>query len=287
MRDRLVGLIGRGRLATTTRGFDEASSRVSRYLLMQSPRQLHVGLPRLRRDVSVCTSRTPSSSRPSAARCGSSRMSARSMGAGAPVLVSLAAMPAGLVPLTVLRLLRRPRAVHEHRARDRAVCRGGRRLAGGPARVGGVLDLAVGAARPADGLAADGLPGGDRQVRARPGVRRHADGRHAAAGAGAGYYQRLLARDQGEAAELVEKHITSGLDRIGFRRHDVAGTRGMRSAIASRSGCRPRRRPRSSTPPANCICRRRGRASSGGERSGSRPRSGSPAARTAACWAMR
>jgi predicted PurR-regulated permease PerM len=36
LRDRLVGLIGRGRVATTTRGFDEASSRVSRYLLMQS-----------------------------------------------------------------------------------------------------------------------------------------------------------------------------------------------------------------------------------------------------------
>ena len=36
LRDRLIGLIGRGQLATTTRAFDEAGSRVSRQLLMQS-----------------------------------------------------------------------------------------------------------------------------------------------------------------------------------------------------------------------------------------------------------
>lgn len=36
LRDRLVGLIGLGHLATTTRALDEAGTRVSRYLLMQS-----------------------------------------------------------------------------------------------------------------------------------------------------------------------------------------------------------------------------------------------------------
>jgi predicted PurR-regulated permease PerM len=36
LRDRLIGLIGRGHLVVTTRAFDEASSRVSRQLLMQS-----------------------------------------------------------------------------------------------------------------------------------------------------------------------------------------------------------------------------------------------------------
>jgi len=36
LRDRVIGLIGRGHLAVTTRAFDEASSRVSRQLLMQS-----------------------------------------------------------------------------------------------------------------------------------------------------------------------------------------------------------------------------------------------------------
>jgi predicted PurR-regulated permease PerM len=36
LRDRLIGLIGHGQLAVTTRAFDEAGSRVSRQLLMQS-----------------------------------------------------------------------------------------------------------------------------------------------------------------------------------------------------------------------------------------------------------
>jgi predicted PurR-regulated permease PerM len=36
LRDRLIGVIGRGQLATTTKAFDEAGSRVSRQLLMQS-----------------------------------------------------------------------------------------------------------------------------------------------------------------------------------------------------------------------------------------------------------
>ena len=36
LRDRLIGLVGHGRLAVTTRAFDEAGTRVSRQLLMQS-----------------------------------------------------------------------------------------------------------------------------------------------------------------------------------------------------------------------------------------------------------
>jgi predicted PurR-regulated permease PerM len=36
LRDRLIGLVGHGRLASTTKAFDEAGSRVSRQLLMQS-----------------------------------------------------------------------------------------------------------------------------------------------------------------------------------------------------------------------------------------------------------
>lgn len=36
LRDRIISLIGHGHLATTTRAFDEAATRVSRYLLMQS-----------------------------------------------------------------------------------------------------------------------------------------------------------------------------------------------------------------------------------------------------------
>ena len=36
MRDRVVGVIGSGHMATTTKAFEEAATRVSRYLLMQS-----------------------------------------------------------------------------------------------------------------------------------------------------------------------------------------------------------------------------------------------------------
>ena len=36
LRDRLIGLMGDGRLTVTTRAFDEAGSRVSRQLLMES-----------------------------------------------------------------------------------------------------------------------------------------------------------------------------------------------------------------------------------------------------------
>ena len=36
LRDRLIGLFGLGQLAVTTKAFDEAGTRVSRQLLMQS-----------------------------------------------------------------------------------------------------------------------------------------------------------------------------------------------------------------------------------------------------------
>jgi len=44
LRDRLIGLIGQGQLATTTKAFDEAGSRVSRQLLMQSLVSLLYGI---------------------------------------------------------------------------------------------------------------------------------------------------------------------------------------------------------------------------------------------------
>ncbi len=44
LRDRLIGLIGHGQLATTTKAFDEAASRVSRQLLMQSLVSLLYGI---------------------------------------------------------------------------------------------------------------------------------------------------------------------------------------------------------------------------------------------------
>jgi predicted PurR-regulated permease PerM len=44
LRDRLIGLIGHGQLATTTKAFDEAGSRVSRQLMMQSLVSLLYGI---------------------------------------------------------------------------------------------------------------------------------------------------------------------------------------------------------------------------------------------------
>jgi predicted PurR-regulated permease PerM len=44
LRDRVIGLIGQGRLVTTTKAFDEAGSRVSRQLLMQSLVSLLYGI---------------------------------------------------------------------------------------------------------------------------------------------------------------------------------------------------------------------------------------------------
>ena len=65
----------------------------------------------------------------------------------------------------------------------------------------------MGTARLADGLAADRVSRRARQTRARSRVRRRVDKRRAAARARYGYYQRLLARDQSEAAELIDNHM--------------------------------------------------------------------------------
>ena len=105
------------------------------------------------------------------------------------------------------RLVRRPRAVHESRARNGAVCRRARRVAGGAARVGRVLDVALGAPRVADGLAADRVPRRARQActgLAFVGVLM--DDTPALAPE-YGFYQRLVARDQSEAAELIDSHF--------------------------------------------------------------------------------
>ena len=55
LRDRLIGSLGHGRLAVTTKAFDEAGSRVSRQLLMQS--LVNARLRRRRRDRAVLSGR--------------------------------------------------------------------------------------------------------------------------------------------------------------------------------------------------------------------------------------
>ena len=172
LRDRLIGLFGHGQLTITTKAFDEAGTRVSRQLLMQSLVNLvygivaGVGLVLPRRAVSAASGAALGAALRFIPYVGPV------LGAGAPILVSLAAL-AGLGRSAVgRRVVRRARAVHEPRAGDRALCRGRGRVAGGAAGVGRVLDVAVGTARPAAGDAADGLPRRARQARARPRVRR-------------------------------------------------------------------------------------------------------------------
>ena len=100
LRDRLIGLIGHGQLAATTRAFDEAASRVSRQLLMQSLVSvvygiatfvglylLHVPYPLVWATLGGALRFIP--------------YVGPVVGAGAPILVSLAAMDGWTGPLIV------------------------------------------------------------------------------------------------------------------------------------------------------------------------------------------
>jgi predicted PurR-regulated permease PerM len=103
LRDRLLGLIGQGQLATTTKAFDEAGSRVSRQLLMQSLVSLlyggavfvglyflHVPYPLVWATLGAAFRFIP--------------YVGPVLGAGAPILVSLAALQGWTGPLIVLAL---------------------------------------------------------------------------------------------------------------------------------------------------------------------------------------
>jgi predicted PurR-regulated permease PerM len=103
LRDRLIGLIGHGQLATTTKAFDEAGSRVSRQLLMQSLVNLlygiavfvglyllHVPYPLVWAALGAALRFIP--------------YVGPVLGAGAPILVSLAALEGWTSPVIVLAL---------------------------------------------------------------------------------------------------------------------------------------------------------------------------------------
>jgi predicted PurR-regulated permease PerM len=103
LRDRLIGLIGHGQLATTTKALDEAASRVSRQLLMQSLVSLlygvavFVGLYFLRVPYPLVWATLGAVLRfiPYVGPL---------LGAGAPILVSLAALDGWTGPLIVFAL---------------------------------------------------------------------------------------------------------------------------------------------------------------------------------------
>ena len=101
LRDRLIGLFGQGRLTVTTKAFDEAGSRVSRQLLMQSLASLVYGVvaglglyflgvpyPLVWGALGAALRYVP--------------YVGPVIGAGGPILASLAAMPGWAGPLSVM-----------------------------------------------------------------------------------------------------------------------------------------------------------------------------------------
>ena len=206
LRDRLIGLFGLGHLTVTTKAFDEAGTRVSRQLLMQSLVNLVYGIAA---GIGLYVSRRPVPDGLGGARCGTPVHPVRRTGDWRrcadprqpcrPPGLGRSALGGGPV--------RRARARHESRARNRPVCGCGGSLPGGAARVPGLLDVVVGTARPAHGDTADGVPRRAWQACTRSRIRRDADGRHARARPGVWLLSALAGPNQGEAADLIEQHI--------------------------------------------------------------------------------
>lgn len=209
LRDRLIGLIGHGQLATTTKAFDEAGSRVSRQLLMQSLVSLlwgiaafvglyflHVPYPLVWATLGAAFRFIP--------------YVGPVLAAGAPILVSLAALEGWTGPAIVLAMF----VVLElftNLVLETVLYAG----AVGVSQVVLLVSVAfwtwlwgplgllmaspltvcvVVLGKHVPGLAFVGLLMDDT----------------AALAAEYGFYQRLVARDQSEAAELIDSHIKTG-----------------------------------------------------------------------------
>ena len=209
LRDRLIGLIGHGQLATTTKAFDEAGSRVSRQLLMQSLVNLvygiavFVGLYLLHVPYVLVWATLGAALRfiPYVGPV---------LGAGVPILVSLAALSGWTGPLIVLGLFI-VLELFTNLVLETALYAG----AAGVSQVALLVSVAfwtwlwgplgllmatpltvciVVIGKHVPGLAFIGTLMADAAVLAPE---------H-------GYYQRLLARDQSEAADLIDRHIKAG-----------------------------------------------------------------------------
>jgi predicted PurR-regulated permease PerM len=212
LRDRLIGLFGHGRLTVTTKAFDEAGTRVSRQLLMQSLVNLVYGIaaglglyalgvpyPLVWATLGAALRFIP--------------YIGPVIGAGAPILVSLAALPGWSGPLWVVGLF----VVLElftNLVLETVLYAG----AAGVSQVALLVSLAfwtwlwgplgllmatpltvclVVLGKHVPGLEFVGMLMADTPALAPE----------------FGYYQRLLARDQSEAADLIEQHIKTGAPR--------------------------------------------------------------------------
>jgi predicted PurR-regulated permease PerM len=211
LRDRLIGLFGHGQLAVTTKAFDEAGTRVSRQLLMQSLVNLVYGIAV---GIGLYLLGVPC--------VGVAALGAALrfipylgpvIGAGAPILVSLAALPGWAGPLWVMGLF----VVLElftNLVLETVLYAG----AAGISQVALLVSVAfwtwlwgplgllmatpltvcvVVLGKHVPGLGFVGTLMADTPALA----------------ADYGYYQRLLARDQSEAADLIERHIKTDTPR--------------------------------------------------------------------------
>ena len=206
LRDRLIGLFGHGQLTITTKALDEAGTRVSRQLLMQSLVNLVYGIaaglglyflgvpyPLVWAALGAALRFIP--------------YIGPVIGAGAPILVSLAALPGWAGPLWVMGLFI-VLELFTNLVLETVLYAG----AAGVSQVALLMSVAfwtwlwgplgllmatpltvclVVLGKHVPGLEFVGMLMADTPALAPE----------------YGYYQRLLARDQGEAADLIERHI--------------------------------------------------------------------------------
>jgi predicted PurR-regulated permease PerM len=206
LRDRLISLFGQGRMTVTTKALDEAGSRVSRQLLMQSLASLIYGV--------VAGLGLWALGVPYPLVWGALGAALRYipyvgpvLGAGAPILVSLAALPGWTGPLLVIGMFI-VLELFTNLVLETVLYAG----AAGISQVGLLISVAfwtwlwgplgllmatpltvcvVVLGRHAPGLASIGMLVADAPALAPE----------------FSYYQRLLARDPGEAADIIERHI--------------------------------------------------------------------------------
>ena len=206
LRDRLIGLFGHGRLTTTTKALDEAGTRVSRQLLMQSLVNLLYGTAA---GIGLSVLDVPYAWVWAALGAALRFIPyvGPVVGAGAPILVSLAALPGWAGPLWVIALF----VILElftNLVLETVLYAG----AAGVSQVALLVSLAFWTwlwgplglllATPLTvclvvlGKHAPGLEGLGMLMADTPALAPEY-----------GYYQRLLARDLSEAADLVERHL--------------------------------------------------------------------------------
>ena len=208
LRDRLIGLFGQGRLAITTKAFDEAGSRVSRQLLMQSLVNAVYGIG-VAIGLSVLGVPYPFVWAALGAVLRFIPYVGPVLGAGAPILISLAALEGWKGPLMVIGLFV-SLELFTNLVLETVLYAG----AAGVSQVALLLSVAFWTwlwgplgllmATPLTvclvvlGKHVPGLEFLGTLMADRPALAPEYN-----------YYQRLLARDQSEAADLVERYIKS------------------------------------------------------------------------------